>query len=152
MIKKFLKFKFIKFGIVGALGSVTNLIIFYLVVDLPKYPIFFTHTTRFHFSVISMIGATISFIISVAQNYILNHYWTFGDCIADKHVSLSGGLKYTSFSLVGFCINLIALNLIIVFFELKYKVIAQACGISIGMISNFLFSKFFVFARNKDSI
>lgn len=61
--KKFYSSKFVRFSVTGGLGTITNLIIFYLISDLLSFP--------------SNIGAIISFVFAVTQNYFINHFWTF---------------------------------------------------------------------------
>lgn|GEM_PF-38543 len=127
--------QFIKFGMTGGLGTVTNLLLFFIFVDkmgLPEIPI--------------SIGC---FIIAGTQNYIINHKWTFLNTTGDSTLSVKKWIVFLGASLVGLFVNIVVMRLMIINFYLPYKFIAQACGIAAGMLINFVFSKFFVFrAKN----
>lgn len=132
-IKRFIKNKFIRFAIVGLLGTITNLLIFWIIVDLLK------NSANF--------GSIIAFVFAVTQNYFLNHFWTFQEYSKRVKVSFKGYLKFVSFSLLGLGVNLLVLNLILHFLSLPLKVIAQFAGILAGLIVNFLGSSKFVFKK-----
>ena len=126
--------QFIKFGMTGGLGTITNLLLFFMLVDktgLPEIPV--------------SIGC---FIIAGTQNYVINHKWTFLNTTGDSELSAKKWLGFLSASLVGLLVNIVVMQVIIVNFDLAYKFIAQACGIAAGMLINFTFSKFFVFRRS----
>lgn len=57
--------RFVKFGIVGAIGSVVDFGVFNLCVAA--------------FGFAPMVAQAISFAAAVASNFILNRYWTFPD-------------------------------------------------------------------------
>ncbi len=127
--------KIIKFGIVGGLGTATNLILFFIFVDkLGCEP-----------NLISIL----CFIIAGSQNYVLNHLWTFN--VENQKVSLSFKLwiKFMASSLLGLVVNLLVMNLLLYFFEWEYKIIPQGFGIAVGMIFNFILSNFIVFKKEK---
>ena len=52
-----------KFLAVGLLGTITNLTLFYIFVDIMMFP--------------ALQISIITFLIASLQNYILNHFWTF---------------------------------------------------------------------------
>jgi len=144
----------IKFGMVGSLGALTNLIIFFFLADFWKI----SHLIQtfnvygyiirldIHLTIFSMI----TFFIAATQNYLLNHFWTFKDVMVDDKISFFGFIKFIITSLFGLTVNLLVLNIINHFFpNLPLKVIAQAVGILFGMGFNFLGSKFFVFTKKK---
>ncbi len=135
MVFDILKRKFIKFGVVGALGTLTNLAIFFIFVDILKLQ--------------AAIISILAFLVAVTQNYILNHKWTFKEITLDNKISLFGWFKFVLTSLLGLLINIVVLTLIIHFFNPPYKVIGQFFGILSGMALNFLGSKFFVFKNKK---
>jgi len=127
--------QFIKFGMTGGLGTVTNLLLFFIFVDrigLPEIPV--------------SIGC---FIIAGTQNYVINHKWTFLNSTEDSVVSVKKWLVFLSVSLLGLLVNIIVMQFVIMHSDLPYKVIAQACGIAAGMAINFTFSKFFVFKKQE---
>ncbi len=136
MIKKLaytLEHSFIKFAIVGSLGALTNLSIFYVFVDI----------LHFWANVISVAA----FIIAGIQNYILHHIWTFRKITYGNKMSFRNWVKFNVTTSFGLGINLIVLNLILYFYTVNQKVIAQACGVVCGMIFNYLGSKYFVFNK-----
>ena len=125
------KLKISKFLIVGSLGSVTNIVIFYVLVDKLNYN--------------PIIISIFSFFIASIQNYTLNHYWTFLGLGDDDHISIKSYIKYLMITLVGLIINLIVLKLIIFYFNPELKVIAQLLGIISSTITNYLGAKNWVF-------
>jgi dolichol-phosphate mannosyltransferase len=128
--------EFFKFGITGGLGSVTNLAIFFFLVDragLPEIPI-----------------SILCFIIAGTQNYFLNHYWSFREQTENTNVSVKRWFFFLCTALLGLGINILVMYTIITNFTLPYKTIAQACGIGVGMICNFLTAKFIVFRKKNE--
>lgn len=128
-----LKHSFFKFAIVGFLGTLTNLTIFYIFVDI--------------FGLWANLFAVVSFLMAGAQNYVLHHKWTFGRIMKDKKLSFLGYVKFIITTALGLAINLIVLNLILYFFDVPYKVVAQGCGVAFGTVFNYLGSKRFVFTK-----
>ena len=128
-----LKHSFFKFALVGFLGTVTNLTFFYIFVDI--------------FVVWANAVAVIAFLVAGVQNYILQHKWTFRKIMIGEKLSFYGWIKFNITALVGLAINLIILNLILYFFTVPYKVIAQGCGVIFGTVFNYLGSKHFVFKK-----
>jgi dolichol-phosphate mannosyltransferase len=125
--------QFVKFATVGILGSITNLVIFFICADnllLPEIPV-----------------SIACFLIAVTQNYFINHKWSFKRETAAIPVSFLMWLKFTVSSLLGLAVNVLVLKIVLSFFAVPYKFIAQGCGIAAGMIFNFLVSKFIVFRR-----
>jgi putative flippase GtrA len=136
MIKKsiyILKHSFFKFAFVGFLGTITNLSIFYIFVDI--------------FSLWANVFAVVGFLVAGAQNYTLHHKWTFRKIMSGERLSFKGWIKFNITTLVGLAVNLIVLNLILYFFAVPYKVIAQGCGVAFGTVFNYLGSKHFVFKK-----
>jgi putative flippase GtrA len=125
--------EFLKFGVTGGLGTITNLLIFFLLVDLVKFP-----------EIPVSIGC---FIVAGTQNYFLNHLWSFREYTGKTPVSILKWAMFLSGSLLGLAVNITIMKLIIINFDLPWKFIAQACGIAAGMIINFIISKFIIFGR-----
>jgi len=122
-----------KFGITGGLGTITNLLLFFLLVDLVK---------------LSEIPVSIGcFIIAGTQNYFLNHLWSFRDYTGKTPVSVIKWFMFLAGSLLGLIVNITVMKLIILNFTLPWKFIAQACGIAAGMVFNFIISKFVIFRK-----
>jgi dolichol-phosphate mannosyltransferase len=123
--------QFIKFGVTGGLGTITNLIIFFLLSDLAKIP--------------ALPVSIFCFLVAVTQNYFINQRWSFATIVNPQKASIRQYLMFIVSSLAGLIINLFVMELIINHYNLPYKVIAQALGILCGMVVNFIFSKLVVF-------
>ena len=130
--------EFIKFGVTGGLGTITNLLIFFLLVDLAKFP-----------EIPVSIGC---FIVAGTQNYFLNHLWSFREYTERTPVSIAKWFVFLLGSLLGLAVNIAVMEIIIANFDLPWKFIAQACGIAAGMVINFVISKLLIFKKkeNKD--
>ncbi len=126
--------KAIQFGLVGILGTVTNLLMFFIIGDI--------------LGLNENLSAILSFSLAVTQNYLLNSFWTYRDTIPRASFR-----KYTHFvavSLIGLAVNLAVLNSVLYLFpDLKWKTIAQAAGIGTAFILNFVFSHFIVFRKRQ---
>lgn len=150
--------RFLKFGLVGGLGTIVNLIVFIMLSFAGVHP---------------LISATVSFIIAASSNYILNSVWVFKD----------RGHKRTKILWVKFmCVSVFSLsiNLIVLFIMEKYiipkmikwwlieKIIlitteileaksisdiitlySQAVGIACSMIFNFIGNNHITFKEEK---
>ncbi len=123
---------FLRFFIVGGLGLLLNLVLFFLLADVlvlnPNW------------------AAIITFAICVTHNYLLNHIWSFKYQVH----SLPNIRKYFKFVLIyccGLVVNLAVLNLILILFHPTLKVIADFFAAISSVFINFLGSKFFVFAE-----
>jgi dolichol-phosphate mannosyltransferase len=124
-------YQFIKFSITGGLGTVTNLVIFFILSDkigLPEIPV-----------------SLFCFLIAGTQNYIINEKWSFTENGRKNNISIKKWLLFFVSSLVGLIVNIGVMELVIRYWKIPYKVIAQAFGILSGMIINFFSSKFMVF-------
>ena len=127
--------KFFKFAVTGGLGTISNLILFFIFAD------------KIGFSpVLVSIGC---FILCATQNYCINHLWTFKMENNGEKLSFFLWLKFILSSLVGFAINLFVLKFLLSVYDWQYKVIPQGIGILCGMIFNFMASLLFVFRRKK---
>ncbi|MCL2764383.1 MAG: GtrA family protein [Treponema sp.] len=129
--------QFIKFGITGGLGTITNLLIFFVLVDLSGFP--------------EIPVSILCFIIAGTQNYLLHHLWSFREYTANTKASLKKWFIFLAGSLIGLVINISVMYTIILFFLLPFKFIAQAFGIAAGMIINFIISKLFIFKRTENA-
>jgi dolichol-phosphate mannosyltransferase len=125
----------IKFGITGAIGTVTNLFIFFLCVD------------KFYFHEIPV--SIVCFLVAGTQNYIISHNWSFRQNTMDHKPSFKKWALFIAASLCGLVVNIVVMEAVLTHFILPFKFIAQAAGIACGMVINFVFSKFIVFRRNK---
>jgi putative flippase GtrA len=129
-------YEFLRFGVTGGLGLITNLLIFFLLVDLAglqEIPV--------------SIGC---FIIAGTQNYFLNHLWSFREYTGNTRVSVKRWAMFLLGALAGLCVNIFVMKQVLAAFVLPWKFIAQACGIAAGMIINFIISKFIIFRMKKN--
>jgi putative flippase GtrA len=126
----------IKFGVTGGLGTITNLLIFFLLVDRAQLP--------------ATAVSVLCFLVAGTQNYVLNHLWSFRKHTVDMPVSVRKWAEFLLGSLLGLFVNILVMNFMLSHFELPYKFIAQACGIAAGMVLNFTISKFLIFKRRKE--
>ncbi len=125
--------RFLKFGSVGALGTVTNLIIY---------------STLIFLNVNYNLASVSAFVVAVTQNFVLNKRWTFSDHDAGiKHRFV----KYVALNFLSFLLNLAILNLVIYFFgaDKTTQIIAQVLGIAGAMVTNFIGSHLLVFKTGK---
>jgi len=126
--------KILKFSSVGALGSVTNISIFSMLVFLD-----------IHYNLASVIA----FMFAVTQNYTLNKKWTFKDHNTKTKQKF---VKYFILNFSSFFINLAVLNLFVMNFDEGNltKIIGQILGIGVAMGFNFLGSYLVIFAKDKE--
>jgi putative flippase GtrA len=123
----------IKFALTGGLGTVTNLVLFFLGSDIAKLP---------------EIPVSIDcFVIAGTQNYYLHHRWSFAKNTEGVKPSPRKWLTFLLSSLLGLGVNIVVMNTMLQKIVLPYKVIAQACGILAGMVINFILAKFIVFGK-----
>ena len=117
--------QFIRFGVVGSLGTVVNLIIFEGV-----------RWAGIHY----LPAASVSFLGVATGNYLLNSRWTF----QKSRASAKDWILYVGINLIGLGANLAVLSC---FTELWHWPVslAQLAGIGAGTILNFAFSKALVF-------
>jgi putative flippase GtrA len=124
--------QFLNFGLVGIIGSITNLLIFFIVADLLGWN--------------ETLSAIVSFSVAVSQNYLLNNYWTYK--AENKKRSMRQYIHFVCVSLLGLFINLLVLKLVLTIYpNLKWVTIAQMIGIGAAFGVNFLGSHFFVFKK-----
>tara|TARA_Y100000590_G_scaffold152262_1_gene174840 strand:- start:540 stop:917 length:378 start_codon:yes stop_codon:yes gene_type:complete len=120
-----------KFLAVGLLGTITNLTLFYIFVDIMMFP--------------ALQISIITFLIASLQNYILNHFWTFTKDMGANSPKISNYFRFLLVATIGLFINLLILWWFIETFDPAIKVVAQAFGIAGGTMINFLGSKYWVF-------
>jgi putative flippase GtrA len=123
----------IKFAITGGLGTITNLVIFFLCADIANLP-----------ATPVSVGC---FIIAGTQNYIIHHKWSFAGNTRGTKPAIKKWALFLCSSVIGLIVNIVVMNMILENMSVPYKVIAQACGILSGLGVNFVMSKFIVFRR-----
>jgi putative flippase GtrA len=122
----------VRFGLVGGLGTLTNLLLFFALVDRG--------------GLAPLLGAVACFAVAVSQNYVLNEFWTFATA-GGANLSWSRYAKFVAASLVGLAVNAFVLAVLVRIHAFPLLVIPQAIGIAAGTAVNFLASRYFVFAR-----
>jgi len=127
--------QFFKFAVTGGLGTITNLLIFYLCVDIADFQ--------------PILISIICFFVAGTQNYILNHKWSFKQNIQSEPLSLKKWFMFLSGSLLGYLVNISIMRLMLLHFRLPLKTIAQACGIVAGLFFNYIISKLLIFRKKK---
>ena len=122
--------EFIKFGVVGGIGTLINIIILFLLTE--KVGVYY------------LISAIFSFIVAMSGNFILNKIWTF-----KENVKLGIGKKYLQFGLVSVSALLVNLFFLYLFTEIFgiYYIISQILAIGIALIINFLGNKIWTFSK-----
>ena len=150
--------RFLKFGLVGGLGTIVNIVIFVLLTLAGVHP---------------LISATVSFIVAATFNYILDSVWVFKD--RGHKCTKTLWVKFMCVSVFSLCINLIVLfimekyimpkamklwfveKIILITAEiLKAKTISesislysQVVGIACSMIFNFIGNNLITFKEEK---
>ena len=122
--------EFIKFGIVGAIGTFVNIIILYLLTE--KIGIYY------------LISAIFSFVVAMSSNFILNKIWTF-----KENIRAGFGKKYLQFSIVSISALLVNLFFLYIFTEVLgiYYIISQVLAIGVALIVNFIGNKAWTFSK-----
>ena len=119
--------QFIRFSMVGALGTLVNILVLYFLVEF--------------ISLWYMVSATIAFVVALTNNYIFNRLWTF----SSKEIKiLKQYSKFFAINMIGLVINLSILYALVEFENLWY-VFAQILSITAAWISNFMGNKLWVF-------
>lgn len=128
-IRKELK-EFFKFCVVGAVGTIINLSILYILTE--KLFVYY------------LTSAIFSFMIAMTSNFVLNKVWTFGE-----NIKVEIGKKYLQFGLISILALLINLLFLYVFTEIWgiYYMISQVLSIGIALIINFIGNKIWTFSK-----
>jgi len=120
--------QFIKFTIVGTVGFLVNMAVFYITNRILNL--------NYNFC------AIISFLAAVSNNFFLNKIWTFKDFEKDR--LFIKFFRYLVANILGFGCNLLVLNILSRNFGVDI-LFSQAVGVLIGMGVNFIGSKRWVF-------
>ena len=134
----------IKFALVGISGIVVNFIILFISKEIMNWS--------------DEISLGLGIIFSVTTNYALNRIWTFQ---SNQPIFIEY-LKYVATNFVGFTMQFLIAYAVVVFspvdylnvpifnFNIDILYLGSLIGILLGFVSNFLFSKFFVFNTDND--
>lgn len=141
--------KFIKFMIIGASGTIVNLIIF---------------SSMIYFNLSNLFAATVAFIFAASNNFFWNFKWTFKGEAEHK----STRRKYFQFfviSLVNFGVNIIFLHIFDGIFNFEFlttyglsienaskikTIFAQGLAIGVTSILNFVGNYLITFKGEKN--
>jgi putative flippase GtrA len=116
----------VRFAIVGGGGTITNLALFFVAVDVT--------------GMAPLLGAVFCFAVAVTQNYVVNELWTFA-VAGGGRLAWRRYWKFVVASLAGLAVNALALAGLIAVFDFPLLVIPQAIGIAAGMAVNFVTSR-----------
>jgi len=117
----------LKFGLVGGVGYLINLVVFALLAG----PLDVHH-------VIAAIGA---FCVAVTNNFVLNRYWTFEPGAGPAHFQAA---RFFAVSLASLGLNIAVLELLISN-RWTGELVAQAIAVAVAMPFNFLGNKLWTF-------
>ena len=129
--KKEIVSQFIKFSLVGLVGTFINLFILYTLTE--------------YFQIYYVISALFAFFIAATVNFIFNKIWTF-----QEKMSKNIGKKYFSFfivSLTALSVNIFFLYILTEFFRIYYLV-SQILAIGIALMINFIGNKIWTFPKS----
>jgi len=122
-------YQFIKFSVVGTIGMIIDVGILNLLI--------------YFFSVNIYISATISFILAVISNFILNRIWTFNNIKTDKKPFYQF-IQFVMVSVIGLGINLLIMYVFIEWAGLWYNW-AKIIAIIIVLLWNYFINKIWTF-------
>ncbi len=117
----------VQFGLVGGLGFIVNLAVYYLFV----HPL----GTEYH------VAAVAAWLVAVLNNFVLNRHWTFDARAGRVHFQAA---RFIVVSLVAFGFNLLVLTLLVEAANVP-KVSAQAIAVVCSTPFNFLGNKLWSF-------
>ena len=123
--------EFLKFATVGFLGTIVNLAVMFLSVDVASIPV--------------MLASPIAVEVSIIHNFLLNNYWTF----SKRNISTSFISRLWKFNLVSL-VSLVITFLVVLFFTTYtslWYLLAQAIGILFGFLANYLLNHKWVFRK-----
>ncbi|MGV8152173.1 MAG: GtrA family protein [Candidatus Nanoarchaeia archaeon] len=122
--------QFIKFGIVGVINTLINLLVLWILSE--------------YFGVYYMIAAILAFIAAVTNSFVLNKIWTFEESLG--HKKYSRYLKFFIVSVFALLVNLAVLYVLVEYFKFWY-IYAQLIGIIGNLIINFAGNKLWTFGK-----
>ena len=122
--------EFVKFVVVGGVGTIINISILYLLTE--KAGVYY------------LISAIFSFIIAMSSNFILNKIWTF-----KENIKLGIWKKYLQFGFVSMLALSVNLLFLYIFTEVLgiYYILSQILAIGMALMINFLGNKIWTFSK-----
>ena len=129
--------RFLRFGIVGALGFLVDSGVLYLGI------------IRFELDLYT--GRALSYLVAATFTWALNRAYTFRD--RDNKSLLRQWGKFLVFNLSGGFVNYCVYAVLVTLFAVcrTYPVVAVAAGSATGLVVNFGFSRRFVFRPKSDT-
>ena len=128
----FFSAKFIKFCVTGGAGTLTNIVLFFLLVDCLAFN--------------DILSNIICFLIAVTQNYVINEQWTFKDnTVSGYKISFKRWKKFVIASLLGFLFNILTYIFLNIIYSFQYKTVPLIIGILVGLFFNYLLSEKYIF-------
>lgn len=134
MFKKILNFikkqdlkQFLKFCVVGTVGTAIDFGLLYILVEFSN--------------IWYLLAATISFIVAVINNYIFNKIWTFEN--KDSNF-LKQFVQFLVVSVVGLGLNVLILYILVEFAGIWY-ILAKVLATGVVLIWNFFANKYWTF-------
>ena len=127
-----------KFAFVGGIGFVADTIVLFIMIKLFGFPV--------------MAARAIAFVVAATVTWFGNRNLTFSD--QTKQPKLRQWLKFMSGAIFSAIPNFLAFKLCLLLTETTSDLwifVSLAMGVLVGMVSNFLLSKFWVF-RSKEVI
>jgi len=118
----------VRFGVVGGIGFVVNLIVYWL----------FVHRVGVDYHV----AAVMAWVVAVANNFVLNRHWTFDAGDGKAHFQ---AIRFVLVALLALGVSLLLLTALVELANLP-KVPAQALAVLASMPLNFLGNKLWSFA------
>jgi putative flippase GtrA len=136
--------RFLKFGIVGGIGTIVNAGLFFLLNTVFK--------TGLQKWIIDYIFTAVCFEVAVVNNFLFSYFWVWSDKKGDIR---SDFLKYNLSTLFAFLINQLFFQGARIIFHIDnekqhilYNVI-YVMAIGIGMLVNFVLIEFKVFKKKE---
>jgi len=141
LIRRLFALQFVKFCITGGLGLLTDMAVFSF---LKSY---FKVESTILLYVIPVFG----YVAAVTQNYLINHYWTFGEQMSEASLSKKAYVSFFAVSLMALIPRYIVYISFLRYFGNGgfYPHLANFSGIVAATVFNFAGSKFFVFTGKR---
>ena len=134
------RIRFIRFALVGGSGVLVNILIFEVLLWVLE-----GISSRFLQVNMAAIGG---FALSFCSNFILNHYWTWGDRTQDSGVPVSKRfLSYFTVACSALLVQIVVLNILSEALLPRY---ANILGIGAGTVINFAVNHFWTFGEKSD--
>jgi dolichol-phosphate mannosyltransferase len=120
--------QFVKFALVGLLGTLINLAVLYSLTEM--------------LGVYYIISAVAAFTVAATSNFFLNKVFTFGERL--RHRAAGKYVRFLAVSVLGLSVNLAFLFLLTEFFRVYY-LLSQVISIALALAVNFLGNKKWTF-------